>query len=97
MTTCCSTTISITGHIYATNATNDNAISGYLTPSVNSFGEYQSYTSDVTQALGVSFSFDPSAPNHIEITAVNGPASEATNAPFFGASEWQWRLDGAQL
>ncbi|KZP09958.1 hypothetical protein FIBSPDRAFT_938256 [Athelia psychrophila] len=72
------------GYILVTKSTDASAPSGYLTNSQNRFGEYQSYSTNVTQALKVSFSYDHTAPSKIEITAVNGPTSQATSAPFFG-------------
>ncbi|KZP09936.1 hypothetical protein FIBSPDRAFT_505086 [Athelia psychrophila] len=76
---------SATGYILVTKSTDADTPSGYLTNSQNSFGEYESYSTDVTQALKVSFSYDHTAPSQIEIAAINGPISQATtNAPFFG-------------
>ena len=64
--------------------------SGYFTNSQNDFGEYQSRSTDVTQALKVAMSFSPANPSQIEITTVNGPATQAASAPFLGASECEW-------
>lgn len=80
---------------YSANST----LAGYLTTELNDFGEYGYTSTNVTEALQVSFSYDPTSPSGIEITAVNGLDAAA---PLFGLSKSLCKIfgklaDGAHL
>ncbi|KAF7985611.1 hypothetical protein HWV62_3925 [Athelia sp. TMB] len=76
---------SITGYINVSFPADASEPSGYFTNSQNAFGEYESRSTDVTQALKVALSYSPANPSQLEITTVNGPATQAANTPFLGA------------
>lgn len=72
--------VSVSGYIQVADAAN-STLAGYLTTELNIFGEYGYTSTNVTEALQVSFSYDPTSPGGIEITAANGLDAAA---PLFG-------------
>jgi len=56
-----------------------NTVLGYISATPNVFGEYGPFTTDLSQALKVSF--DSSAPGGVDIVATN---SVFSNLPYFG-------------
>lgn len=80
----------VSGYIQVADAAN-STLAGYLTTELNIFGEYGYTSTNVTEALQVSFSYDPTSPGGIEITAANGLDAAA---PLFGFSESPRKIFG---